>query len=269
LQIDFARNKYLFNEKFKNAQIVSIMIAITVFFVVAFLLQGDAENLALGKFKVESPTGEPVVGMALSIFPGGKDVLTDDTGIAEISVVKSSFFVVRGRKELYQTLYIFGKSSEADMFNYTSFMGSRAEARALSRLVGIPFDPSLGTVVIGLDKLVDPEKGLAPSNLSPAVGSSAVLKGVGAAEGAEYSEPFVFAPRLTNGTTVLPHASSFITYLNRVPTTTSTSTGPSAMAIAPAGQKCLFSPGMGSQEPELQPVEVYADAVSVVSFICE
>jgi hypothetical protein len=223
-----------------------------------------------GVFKVESPFGTPVSGMALSLIEPivSDQVVTGDDGRAILEIPPDSSFVVKGVKPpLYQDLYIFGvspasngssSSSPSFLFNYTTYMGTRAEAKALAEVMGLPYDESKGYIVVGMDDLKDPADGLAPSNLIPAVGASSLLEGIDSS-----AEPFIFDLRPTQGVMVTNTSSSFVTY----PLMDTDEVGTS-FATPPTGQTCLISPSLTDLGAAGQKVAAYPDSISVVSFVC-
>ena len=208
-----------------------------------------------GVFKIESPFGSPVVGMVLTVLASNSTATTDSHGIATLPVGAHQEFIVHGSKPPhYQDLYIFGSASDAT-FNYTTYMGTRLEARLLALLVGVPYNTSRGYIVIGMDDLINPAAGLAPSNLIPAVGTAAVVDGIAG------PSPFVFdGLRPVDGSTVTNKSSSFVTFPNAVAGVAGV-----ASAVPAAGQRCVVSPGMSNRA---QSVTAFPDAVSVVSFVC-
>lgn len=219
--------------------------------------------LVSGLFKVESPSGKPIAGMALSAGEGANatSAVTDAHGLATLRLPASRGFEVIGMlPPHYQDLHIFGTAGASD-FQYTTYMGTRIEAAALARLAGVPHDASRGYVVVGLDTLVDPHGGLAPSNLAPAVGTSAALGGLN-----ESAAPFVLMGGLwpVSSQTISANSSSFVTFPNVAAAKTPEDAG-TATASPPVGQRCSVSPGFAAQP---QPIRAYPDAVSVVSFLC-
>lgn len=221
-----------------------------------------------GEFKVETPTGEPIVNMLLSVLSDDHEhtlsIMTDSSGKANLTFPPNQAFVVKGtHPPFYQDLYIYGTSGGRD-FQYTSFMGTRKEAQALAALnADIPdYDPSTGYLIVGMDELEDPEQGLEPSNLVPAVGASSAISGL-----TTPSEGFLFAPRVTFSSTITRASSSFVTYPN-------VQVGVQGQAVAyrpedntETGNSCVISPGFNRQVPP-QVVQAFPDSVTVVSFIC-
>ena len=217
--------------------------------------------LVAGLFKIESPSGTPIAGMVLSAGAGANatSAVTDVDGRATLRLPASCGFEVVGTlPPHYQNLHIFGAAGVSS-FQYTTYMGTRLEAAALARLAGVPHDSSRGCVVVGLDALVDPHGGLAPSNLAPAVGATAALDGLN-----ESAAPFVLMGNLwpVRTRTISANSSSFVTFPN---VAAARMAHGSATASPPVGQQCSVSPGFAAQP---QPVRAYPDAVSVVSFIC-
>ena len=208
-----------------------------------------------GVFKIESPSGKPVAGMVLRSSLNSTATVTDSNGEAVISLPPNQDFIVHGQKPpSYQELYIFGRAG-SEPFNYTTYMGTRLEAQLLARLAGDPYDPSLGYIVVGLDALKDPDAGLAPSNLIPAIGATALVQGINGSAPAFVLDGIM--PVQTQ--TISSSSNSFVTFPNKVPGAGVASAQP------PAGQRCAISPGMGAQP---QKVTAFPDAVSVVSFVC-
>lgn len=227
--------------------------------------------------KVESPTGELVDGMILSA--GGLEKWrTNKEGQVNVTVrdplihanggESDGFdFIITGKKELYPTLAIFGRvpgpdaSAVLSPFRYTTFIGTRAEQRALGAIIGLPYDSSLGYIVVGMDVMDDPALGLTPSNLSPAVGASAYIEGIESADGSDSA--FVFAPGPVGGHEVLPRGSSFVTFPNMVPGTEGT-----VVVVPPDGMSCRLSPDVLASGDVVAAVQAFPDAVSVVSYVC-
>ena len=224
----------------------------------SFLLPcARCDALVRGIFKVESPLGSPVSGMSLmAADQPNTTVCTDAEGKAVLSLPASRDFVIHGSRAHYQDLYIIGNSGTAPEFNYTTYMGSRREAEVLARLIGVPYNSSRGYIVVGMDSLLDPTAGLAPSNLVPAIGATSNVSGISG------STPFVFVDGIlpVSARTISAKSSSFVTYPNM-----EVNVG-DASAVPPIGQRCVTSPGMTSQPLR---VRAYPDAVTVVSFICQ
>ena len=236
--------------------------------------QSKSENLIAGNFKIESPAGAPIADMKLTLLSpqspankGGKKALsdsvyTDQEGKAKIFVEMNAPFVVQGTKPPdFQDMYIYGTSGGVE-FNYTTYMGTRAEAQALAALSEMvpPYDASTGYLIVGMDTLRDPDAGLDPSNLIPAAGASALI----------YNVPtpyagFIFDPAITASQTITNRSSSFVTYPN---------VGANVLGQAVAfnaeevdKNTCTISPGFTSQIPP-QVIEAFPDSVTVVSFLC-
>ena len=155
-------------------------------------------------------------------------------------------------------MYIYGNAQVA--FNYTTFFGSRDQAKAVFRTLGITFNPNQGIVVVGLD--VSRDGSNQPESLDPAIGAGSTLQYFPS----ETVEPqqFVYVGALPQfGAEITAKSQSFVTYPN-CPVGTS-----SVMAtLTPAAQlKCLLSPGLPSPQVELD-FDVSPDSISVVSYIC-
>jgi hypothetical protein len=210
-----------------------------------------------GIFKLESPSGVPVDGMSLvNLSDEAPAEVTDSEGRAILVLQPDFDFVIKGTKPpMYQDLFIFGRTGSVD-FNYTTYMGTRAEAEILARFIDEPYNASLGYIVVGMDNLRDPAKGLAPSNLEPAVGASALI------DIPESGAPFIFDLRPAEGNTITEKSGSFVTFPNVLANIEGV-----AVSIAPNGQECLISPGLQDQSSP-QAVVAFPDSVSVVSFIC-
>eukprot|EP00037_Helgoeca_nana_P020720 m.206885 g.206885 ORF g.206885 m.206885 type:complete len:277 (+) comp25373_c0_seq1:73-903(+) len=238
-----------------------------------------------GLFKIETVAGSPITGYTLAVIGGATaeaaasaTCVTSVDGACSLMVAANATFVVRGQlPPRYQDLYIYGAAGSID-FNYTTFMGTRVEARALGVVYPhlSPYSASKGMVVVGMDRLLDPHAGLAPSNLAPAVGASAFVRGFNSSG---YG-PWIFDVLPQEGRRVTPKSSSFVTFPYLDPATgtagcahdsamapAAATVAGTASATAPPGQVCLISPGFTAQAP-LQPVQVWPDAISVVSFIC-
>lgn len=179
--------------------------------------------------KLESPFGKPITNFTVSSSVG--HCVTDDSGLCFLDVKPKSSFVLHGSAisddSDYQDIWLYGKSPVAD-FKLTSYLGTRAEAKALGKAIDVPYNPSTGYMVVGLDSMKDPSQGNAPSNLVPAVGASAWIDGVKTG-----GAPFVYAPQPTPGHTVLENGSSFITFPNAVP-------GQSGIVTVSEPRKCPF-----------------------------
>lgn len=223
---------------------------------------GD-KSTVLGQLKIEEPTGKPIEGMLISLFtingnPPDLDTewFTDDSGMVNVTIPENSNFGLKGRKyPEFQDLYIYGSSRNFD-FQYTTFMGSRLQAQLLANVISVPYNVSNGYIVLGMDFLEDVTKGYTPSNLKPAIGTSAYIAGI------KSSPPVIFDPRVEQGNSVLPHGSSFITW----PDVASGTSG--QVRIQPAAnQQCFVSPGLTSTATA-QPIYAFPDSVTVVSYIC-
>ena len=129
----------------------------------------------------------------------------------------------------------------------------------MGHIINSPYNISNGYVVVGMDQLKDPAQKLTPSNLSPAIGASALL------EGMESAEPFTFTPQLTQpGNTVEKHGSSWVTWPDVQP-------GSGVVEVEDpqgAGKRCGVSPGFLDSLGMKMAVAVYPDSISVVSYIC-
>jgi len=233
---------------------------ISTWFFLLFTLSLTMAVSVPGLFKIESPLGAPIAGMKLTVpaYPNSTGNITDEKGRATLFLPANQDFVVRITKPPhYQDLWIFGKT-EAASFNYTTFMGTRAEAKVLALLDRSIYDASRGYIVAGMDVLRDPAAGLAPSNLVAAVGATAVVDGLNG------SAPFIFeglSPFPVRSSTLTSKSSSFVTYPNVIPGVGKASTQP------PPGAHCAVSPAYRS-ETWTQQIQVYPDSVSVISFVC-
>jgi hypothetical protein len=212
-----------------------------------------ANTCISGRFKVESPFGAPMQSMRLT--DGLNSATTDNNGVAILTCMKEGKFVVKGVPEdqsKYQDLYIIG--SALSSFNYTTYYGSRDEAKAVEKILNIKFDPTAGIVVVGLD--VSSDGSNQPESLQPAVGASAELE---YASATQQPTPFVYKGLLPKfGAEILEGGQSFITYPN-VPTNTTVSER--------ASPQCLLSPGLPQPQEELI-FEALPDSITVVSYIC-
>jgi hypothetical protein len=218
-----------------------------------------------GTFKIESPFGKPVAGFELCVVAdatpetcSGTATTTDENGRAVLEVDSNSSYIVKGRKSpTYQDLYIFGESAPAD-FEYISYMGTKSEAVILAGLIKQPYNASLGYIVAGMDVVIN------STDLEPAVGASAAVTGIAG------GTPFVFnAIGLpTDGNSVTRRGSSFVTWPNMQPNQQGL-----VHVTPPENMDCEVSPGIkppGVQSKSReQPIRVFADAVTVVSFICQ
>jgi len=231
-----------------------------------------------GSFKVESPSGEPIQGMELRHFPFDADLqngafVTDQEGKVNVTgFIPMHNFVIQGvmpsydsnlETSTYQKLYIYGRSSSTD-FYYTTYLGTRAEARLISKLIDTPYNASNGFIVVGMDIMEDPHMGLEPSNLEPAVGATSTLSGL-----EQGGKPFVFAPGIEIGSTIQPHGSSFVTYPNIVPGNGKVTVNYSPPSFSSGAlSQCGVSPGFAESLSDSQPIEVFSDSISVVSYVC-
>jgi hypothetical protein len=230
-----------------------------------------------GMFKIETPTGEPIENMGLRHYPYDDNniFLTNEAGKVNVTgFVPRQEFVIEGKMatrsvddgpSLYQPLFIYGIASSTD-FYYTSFIGTRAQARATGAMIDVPYNSSNGYVVVGMDKMENPSQGLEPTNLKPAVGATCDLQGVEMG-----SSPFVFTPKIQMGSTVEPHGSSFVTYADVVPgkgEVMVTYSPPSRFRSRPG--VCGVSPGFVESlgNTVSQPIQVFPDSITVVSYVC-
>lgn len=235
--------------------------------------ENTSKNLIAGTFKIESPAGDPIANMKLNLLSSQSGIVnsaasffnsvyTDEDGKAVIFVETNASFAVQGiKRPEFQDMYIYGTAGDIE-FNYTTYMGTRAEAKAMAALSDMvpPYDASTGYLVVGMDMLRDPDAGLVPSNLIPAVGASASVYNVPTPYAA-----FIFDPKITASQTITNRSSSFVTYPNvgaNVP-------GQAVASNAEeAGENtCTISPGFISQVPP-QVIEVFPDSVTIVSFLC-
>ena len=241
-----------------------------IFLLVVFPLiacGGKDLQQTVGIFKIEAPTGEPVVGMALRVLePSGSEdtkYKTDDSGFAnvtfEVEEQPATFILQSSELPLYQNLYIFGiLPREAESFQYTTFIGPRSEARLIGHIINLPYNKSNAYVVVGIDVLEDSSKGLQPSNLKPAVNASATMSG-----DIQYGDPFVFTPRIQQpGNTIEKHGSSWITFPDVTP-------GEAEIIVTPPdGNRCGISPGFIESFGQPMKIKTYADSITIVSFVC-
>ena len=220
---------------------------------------GSVQSCISGRFKVETPFGK---GVDMTLSYGKETVRTGSDGVAEFTCLDTGRFVVKGvpsDANKYQDLYIFGTAQEA--FNYTTFFGTRDQARAVFRTLGINFSAERGIVVVGLD--VSSDGSNQPETLEPAIGAGSDLQYQDAAAG-EQPQPFVYVGALPQfGADITAQSQSFVTYPN-CPVGTS-----SVVALSPPqpARTCLLSPGRPSPQHELD-FQVYADSISVISYIC-
>jgi hypothetical protein len=223
-----------------------------------------------GEFKIESPAGEGIAGMMLNVLSAlpesryadvGVYAKTDENGKASLSFPAYHPFVVKGTKAPdYQDMYIFGRTGSTD-FQYTSFMGTRTETQAMAALsADIPaYDANTGYVIVGMDFLQDPDNGLEPSNLVPAVGATARVAGLATPYGG-----FIFDPTISFSTTLTNRSSSFVTYPN---VQVGVEGHAEAFNASDMSEGCLISPGFNQQVPP-QYIEAFPDSVTVVCFLC-
>ena len=219
-----------------------------------------------GTFKIEDPLGEPVSGMELLVIePEQSDDIyeTDSGGVANVTFMGSGElekFVLQGKlPPLYQNLYIFGiLPGDVESFQYTTFIGTRSQARIFGQILDLPYNRSNAYVVVGIDTLEDRSKGLQPSNLKPAVGASAIMEG-----DLKYGDPFIFNPRIQQpGNTIEKHGSSWITYPDVEP-------GEAEIVVTPPEKsQCGISPAFIGTLKESIKIKTYPDSVTIVSFVC-
>jgi hypothetical protein len=222
-------------------------------FLLRLLVQAHVAYAVRGLFKVESPFDKPVEGMQLCVsnMTAGcvsDTVSTDSSGHAVLTLEPNKAFVVRGVKQPeYQDLFIFGVSGSSD-FNYTTYMGTREEARVLARLIHRPYNFSLGYIVVGMDIRVNGE-------LEPAIGASANISGISG------GKPFIYnGIRPEDGRTVIPSGTSFVTWPDMSP-----GENGQVSVLPPLGMGCTVLPA-GKQHLRVQ---AYPDSVSVVSYLCQ
>lgn len=218
---------------------------------------GCVQSCISGRFKVETPFGK---GVDMTLSCGKESVRTDSDGVANFACLDAGRFVVKGvpsDSSKYQDLYIFGTAQTA--FNYTTFFGTRDQAKAVFRTLGIDFNVERGIAVVGLD--VSSDGSNQPESLEPAVGAGSALH-YSAPNQNEEPQPFVYIGALPQfGAEITAQSQSFVTYPN-VPVGTSKVT-----ATPTPTSPCLLSPGLPSPQQELD-FQVYADSISVISYIC-
>ena len=211
-----------------------------------------------GTFKVETPFGKKIPGFRLRNTFDGYSAITDADGVAEIPCLKSGMFNIFGKapEPKYQDMIILGSASSA--FNYTTYFGTRVEAQAVFKTLGIEFDAEKGIVVVGLD--VSRDGSNQPSSLDPAIGSSSQMEYINTDV---KPQPFIYENGLpTFGQTIDDNSQSFVTYPNVLVGKKIT-----MKALPATGQKCLLSPGLPPQDEPLV-VDVTPDTVTVISYIC-
>ena len=206
---------------------------------------------------------ESPLGSAIEIVLSYNDVKSraDSNGIATFDCMKpNDYFVVKGYPndtEKFQDMYIYGFTGST-AFNYTTFYGTRAQAKAVFHTLDIDFDPSAGIAVVGLD--ISNDGSNEPSSLVAAVGAGSTLHydGVDA-----IPTPFIYEGAIPKfGSQITERSQSFVTYPN-IPTKSKNA----LLATSPNGLNCLLSPGLQYPQNELV-FEVVADSITVVSYIC-
>ena len=116
----------------------------------------EQDTYVRGTFNIWTPAGKGIPDFSVDLVenrkaapvPDSLSRTTDADGSVDLLLLKSTPFLLKATKEEYQDLYIVGVTPAED-FTYTTYMGTRQGAVAMTKILGIPYNESLGWVVVG------------------------------------------------------------------------------------------------------------------------
>ena len=113
----------------------------------------ETSNISIN-FKVESPGGKGLsYCMVNELATEEQEPCVTADGRCNIALPQNTPFSIYGKAldPEYQDLYIIGSSGEAPGFNYTTYMGTRNEAKAVYKLLDLEYSAESGIIVVGVD----------------------------------------------------------------------------------------------------------------------
>ncbi|MBM4377349.1 MAG: hypothetical protein FJ095_19895 [Deltaproteobacteria bacterium] len=187
---------------------------------------------------VDAATGKGFAGGTLTL--GQATAVTDAQGRATLDVPPGAFDVTLTGPNL-ATYTLAGAAGAVD-FSFISYVSTRKTTSQVAGLLGTKVDPTRGILVVAAD---DPQ-------LKPAVGAKVALD-------AEAGAPFVIGPTGPKPGDTVVAGGSFVSFFNVAPGSVRIELTP------PAGKTCHVAPGPGPRDT----VEVLADGVTVIAYVCE
>lgn len=187
---------------------------------------------------VDAATGRGFEGGVLAL--GQMTARTDPQGSATLEVPPGAFDVRLTGPGL--AAYTLSGAAGTTDFSFISYVSTRTTTAQVAAFLGTRIDPTRGILVVAAD---DPQ-------LKPAVGTKVAID-------AEADAPFIIAgagPK--RGDTVVA-GGSFVSFFNVVPGSVRINLTP------PTGRTCHVAPGPGPRDT----VEVAADGVTVIAYVCE
>jgi hypothetical protein len=193
----------------------------------------------VGQFQlVDAATGKGFEGGTLTLGMAAAE--TDAQGRATLEVPPGAFDVTLNGPGI-ATYTIAGAAGSVD-FSFISLVSTRKTTSQVAALLGTKVDPTRGILVVAAD---DPQ-------LKPAIGAKVSID-------AEAEAPFVIASSGPKPGDTVVAGGSFVGFLNVLPGSVRIDVTP------PAGRTCHVAPGPGPRDT----VEVRADGVTVIAYVCE
>jgi len=185
----------------------------------------------------------PLEGVAVTL--DDQEELTDGTGRADLTVATLAPFELAVDAGPDYSEYRLAGLVGGDDFIFQTLISSRALTDLVYDGLGLVADPAKGTLVVSLDTIA----------LQAATGASASID-------AASDDPFIFRHGVAEpGSELIFEAEAFVSFPNVDP-------GELTVTIAPpANDVCLSFPAL--EVDDLRTFEVYADTVTVVTFICQ
>jgi len=193
----------------------------------------------LGGFQlVDAATGKGFSGGTLSL--GQATAQTDAQGRATLDVPPGAFDVKLTGPNI-ATYTLAGAAGAVD-FSFISYVSTRTTTSQVAAFLGTKLDPTRGILVVAAD---DPK-------LQPAVGAKVAID-------VEADAPFILASAGPKRGDTVVAGGSFVSFFNVTPGTVHIAMTP------PTGRTCHVAPGPGPRDA----VEVSADGVTVIAYVCE
>ena len=206
--------------------------------------EGDGQGAAVAATaRLLDPYGVRLEGVSVSNVDSDATCTTDERGECVLEVAGESGFQLAVVDDSVLEHRLFGQAG-TEPFTTISFVATGPLTNQIYGLLGVRRDRSKGTIVVGLDN----------PDLSPATGASAAID-------ADSEVVFVLGARLPElGDTLVVGGQSIVTFVNVPP-------GPVTVTASGAeGTTCEVAP---VRDVATHTIESVADAVSVVTFICE
>lgn len=193
----------------------------------------------VGQFQlIDAATGKGFEGGTLTL--GQATAQTDAQGRATLDVPSGAFDVSLTGPSI-ATYTLAGAAGALD-FSFISYVSTRKTTSQVAAFLGTTLDSTRGILVVAAD---DPQ-------LKPAVGTKVSIDALA-------DEPFVIASAGPKRGDTVVAGGSFVSFFNVTPGSVRIELTP------PAGQACHVAPGPGPRDT----VEVLADGVTVIAYVCE